>query len=307
MSKEKLSRILGLRLLAIKEGADCGEIREVVLDVEAKSVKYLVLDTGRGCFGFRVLPNEKISGMGRDFAITSSSEFVSDIWTNQEAIALSYTDSDLIGARVVSDLGDVIGKIVDFEFELAEGSITSYIMENGSVLPFESIVTLSRGIVFVDIEKLDQAVVAQAEVASAAVQAAPMLKAVGSAPVSIPVASVPEAAPVAVPEKPAAAPAPVARPVAAAPVQAAAPVVPAPAAAPVQAQAPAAPAGENNADMKSYFEKRRTEFLIGKSVKQNITDNDGTVLAKVGDTVDADMIERIKAADKIIELTMGVN
>jgi hypothetical protein len=42
-------------------------------------------------------------------------------------------------------------------------------------------------------------------------------------------------------------------------------------------------------------------------VKQKITATDGTVLAEAGDTVTAEMIEKIKAADKIIELTMCVN
>ncbi len=36
MDNEKLSRIVGLRLLAIKEGVECGAIREVVMDVDKK-------------------------------------------------------------------------------------------------------------------------------------------------------------------------------------------------------------------------------------------------------------------------------
>ena len=102
MDNEKLSRIVGLRLLAIKEGVECGAIREVVMDVDKKSVEYLVLDTGKGCFGFCVLPNGKIAGMGKDFAITGSSEYVTCIWKEDAAMELGYTDSDLIGARVVS-------------------------------------------------------------------------------------------------------------------------------------------------------------------------------------------------------------
>lgn len=155
MEREKLSRIVGLRLLAIKEGVECGAIREVVIDVEKKAVEYLVLDTGTGCFGFCVLPNEKIEGMGKDFAITGTREYVSSIWQEENAMRLAYTDSDLIGARVVSSAGDVIGKIVDFEFELIEGDIEKYIMEDGGVLPKECIVTLSRGIVFIDSDQLD--------------------------------------------------------------------------------------------------------------------------------------------------------
>ncbi len=314
MGNEKLSRIVGLRLLAIKEGVECGAIREVVMDVDKKSVEYLVLDTGKGCFGFCVLPNSKIAGMGKDFAITSSSEHVISIWKEEEAMQLAYTDSDLIGARVVSSAGDVIGKIVDFEFQLVEGLIEKYIMEDGGVLPKESIVTLSRGIVFIDSDRLEQGEFVS-EPAYEAVEEAPAEKVVAQETAVMEEAPVQEEAPAAqepaVQEQPAEAEvAPTAETVEA-PEEPAAEEAPAepPLASRLAALRNRAPAaGQNvNADTKNYFEKRRAEYVIGKTVKQRITAADGTVLAEAGQTVTAEMIEKITAEDKLTELTMGVN
>ena len=315
MEREKLSRIIGLRLLSIKEGGECGAIREVVVDVEKKSVEYLVLDTGKGCFGFCVLPNGKIAGIGKDFAITGSSEYVSSIWQEENAMNLAYTDSDLIGARVVSSLGDVIGKVVDFEFQLVEGVIEKYIMEDGGVLPKECIVTLSRGIVFVDASLIGDAPCEEeaheeeeAEEIAAPVEVLAPVTPVAAQREEEPIveAVVEEIVPVAVEAAEEAA----VEPAVAQDADAGSAATEDPLAARLAAlrnRAPAPAAGaQANSDTKNYFERRRIEYVIGKTVKQRITGVDGAVIADVGDTVTEEMVEAIAAANKLTELTMGV-
>lgn len=262
---ERLSRVMGLRVLGIKEGVECGQISEFVVDQESKMIKFVVLDSGKGCFGLQVLPIEAVSGMGQDFTTTATAETVTNVWETEEAMKLAFSDADIINARVVSSTGDVLGKIVDFEFAPESGEIETYVMEDGTEIGKRSIFTLSRGTVFVDKTIMDEP--------DEPVYEAPAMEAAPAAPAAEYVA--PEAT-----EEPVADTAVAAEP----------------------------EAGEESEEVaRSYFNKRRTEFLTGKTVKQDILDNDGNVLVAKDTIVDDAVLEAVTEADKMVELTMSVN
>lgn len=263
---EKLSRVMGLRVLGIKEGVECGQISEFVVDQENKTIKFVVLDSGKGCFGLQVLPIEAVSGMGQDFTTTATAETVTNVWETEEAMKLAFSDADIINARVVSSTGDVLGKIVDFEFDPESGEIETYIMEDGIEIGKRSIFTLSRGTVFVDKTIMDQPDEPAFEM-----------------PAMEPAPAAPAAAEYA---KPQATETPAAEAVAA---------------------GPAAAEEESEEVARSYFNKRRTEFLTGKTVKQDILDNDGNVLVAKDTVVDDAVLDVVTEADKMVELTMSVN
>lgn len=298
---EKLSRIVGLRMLAIKEGVECGKIREVVLDVEKKSVRYIVLDTNKGCFGLKLLENALVTSTGQDYATTATSETIINFWENEEAMKLAFTDADLIGARVVSNQGDVVGQIMDIVFDVKSGEIEKYILEGGEVLDKGAVVHIARGMVFVELDD-----VVESEPVPALKDVAPEAAPAPKAEVVAPPAAAPEVSePVAEPAL--ATPAPVEKekeekeekPSAASLLAAAKNAA-------SQKGAPETGDQASGQDMKSYFEKRRTEFLIGRTLKQDILGTDGSVLVAQGSAVTAETIELVKAADKLIELTMNV-
>lgn len=285
---EKLSRLIGLRMLAVKEGQECGKISEVVLDVEKKVVRYFVLNTGKGCFGLKLLENALVISTGQDYATTATAETVTCFWENEEAMQLSFTDADLIGARVVSNQGDVVGEIMDISLDVKSGEIINYILEGGTVLDKASVVHIARGMVFIDAPDTNLT----AEPVPQMVDFSPepfkqdALEQQQAPAVQAPVASPQQQEPAVQEEKPSAAS-----------LLAAAKSL---AAQKTDSEVPAAK------DMKKTFEKRRTDFLIGRSVKQDITGADGELLAQKGDTVTAEMVEAIKTADKLVELTMNV-
>ncbi len=290
---EKLSRIVGLRLLAIKEGKECGKVREVVIDPNAKCVQYFVLDTGKGCFGLQAIATDKVAGTGRDFCTTQSTDAISELWACEGAMALAYSDTDVIGARVVSNIGDVIGNIADFEFNAANGNIEFYIMEDGQQLARDTVVTLARGIVFVDADG-DTPVEAMS---APAIEAAPPAPEPEPAPAPAPI---PEPAPVPEPiPEPEPAPAPAPEPIAE--------PVPEPVAEVIPETAPDAVPEEEEGDMKAYFEKRRMQFLVGREIKQDIEAANGDLIAMAGMIVDDSLIDKVKEHDRLNELIMSVN
>lgn len=312
---EKLSRIVGLRLLAIKEGAECGKVREVVIDQNKKCVRFFVLDTGKGCFGLQSIAIDAVSGIGKDFCTTLTQDSIVELWKNEEAMQLAFSDTDLINARVVSNMGDVIGNIADFEFDAKTGDITSYIMEDGQQLERQTVVTLARGIVFVDAEGGSEGAYAYEEEESedpepvAEEEIAPEPEPVAEPEMPVieeeePLEEMPEPIPeeietVAEPEVELEAPAPE---VEEAPEEPALPTAEEAAEAPESAESE-----ENPGDMKAYFEKRRMQFLVGRTLKQDVVSSDGETLASAGDTVDDALIELVRVHDKLNELIMSVN
>lgn len=125
-------------------------------------------------------------------------------------------------------------------------------------------------------------------------------------------ASESEPAPEPVPEpapEPAPAPAPEAAPEAQAqPAQAEA--EPQPKAAPTpQPQMPkptSAPTPASSPSISKIFEERQKKFLLGKKTTRQIVGPDGAVIAQEGETVSEEMIERAKAANKFMELSISV-
>lgn len=286
---EKLSRLIGLRMLAVKEGQECGKISEVVLDVEKKLVRYFVLDTGKGCFGLKLLENALVISTGQDYATTATAETVVNFWENDEAMQLSFTDADLIGARVVSNQGDVIGEVMDIVLDVKTGEIFNYVLEGGTVLDKAAVVHIARGMVFIDAPDVqgNEPVAQMMDFGSAPVQPAPVFEA------PQPVVAAVEAEPTPVVEQ--AEPVQEEKPSAASLLAAAKNLA--------TQKAEEAPAAQ---DLKKTFEKRRTDFLIGRNVKQDISAADGTLLAQKGDVVTAEIVDAVKAADKLVELTMNV-
>lgn len=306
---EKLSRLIGLRMLAVKEGQECGKISEVVLDVEKKVVRFFVLNTGRGCFGLKLLENALVNSTGQDYATTATAETITNFWENEEAMELNFTDADLIGARVVSNQGDVVGEIMDISLDVKSGEITNYILEGGTVLDKSSIVHIARGMVFIDAPDPG---IADEPVAQ-------MVDFISDQPAVDPMPQPHQAFAALTEMAQPSAPAPSEKQQSSPAQEEAAKQEPLAASADTPSAASLLAAAKTMAsqkpkeeaaavqDLKKTFEKRRTDFLIGRNVKQDVLDADGNVLVQKGDTVTADMVDAVKAADKLVELTMNVS
>ena len=72
--------------------------------------------------------------------------------------------------------------------------------------------------------------------------------------------------------------------------------------APAAHPAPEEPKGQNGFD--AFIDKQR-EYLTGRTVTADIVDAEGKIVAREGEMVTEELIEKVIAADKYIELTMS--
>lgn len=140
--------IIGLPLMGIQDGIDCGIVSDLIFSAEQKNVQFLVLDNGRGLFSLKALAFSKITGIGKDVITTQSSSDIKPLWEDKEAISLGFTSANILNARIISNEGNVVGRVSEFFLDEKTGAIEQLQADNGTVIPGENVLTLASGSVF---------------------------------------------------------------------------------------------------------------------------------------------------------------
>ncbi|HHT86068.1 MAG TPA: hypothetical protein GXZ61_00145 [Clostridiales bacterium] len=150
---KQTKQVLGLPVMGMKEGVTQGIAVDFVIDAEAKKVRYIILKNEIG-YGFRVLAVEDIAGIGTDYIMTSTVQNVKKLFDSpellQEMEAALY-GSDILGAKVLSVVGNVLPNVKEMVFDEKTGDIDSLILANGKDYLASVIATLARDVVFLDI------------------------------------------------------------------------------------------------------------------------------------------------------------
>ncbi|MEL7610230.1 MAG: PRC-barrel domain-containing protein [Bacillota bacterium] len=145
---KKASEVLGLKVIGIREGSDKGIVQDVVLNAAQKRVEYLILK-GSHEYGFYALSFKDVLGMGADYATTSSIDNVKKIYQTKELLEAIENGFYILGAKVLTDSGNILGVAVDFGFSAKTGQIETLTLDNGAEYSSEHIAVLAGATVFV--------------------------------------------------------------------------------------------------------------------------------------------------------------
>ena len=118
-------RIKGLRVLTTKEGNEVGKVDDLVVDPDQKKVSWLRLHSSGGLFGTRYwVPVEAVHTLGDD-VVTINTEAELQASANAPAAeAIVNTKRGLIGNKMVTESGERLGEIVDYEFTADTFAVT---------------------------------------------------------------------------------------------------------------------------------------------------------------------------------------
>lgn len=303
---KKSIEIIGLPVISITEGRELGMSKTLLIDAKNGTIAAITIEDEDWYRGVKLLPYSSVIAIGEDAVTVTNSENILTLEDAGDYEAMMDANIKIIGTKAITKSGTIQGKVVEIyvgdngkiekcEIEARDGSLSEITSDQISI--FGKQVTVIDS----DLEKKTELI---APKAPAEAVAAPKAEEKPAAePKAEPAkAEAPKAEPKqeAKPAEPKAAPAPAPAPKAE-PKQEA---KPAPKAEPAKAEAPKADPSIQMADKATKERHRR--FLLGKTVTRKITTDSGVVLVNEGDTVTEEVLQKVKIANKFIDLSMNV-
>ena len=118
--------VKGLPVITIAEGKHIGKVDDLVVDPERKAVSWLRLHSGGLLGGERLwVSAEAVHGVGED-AITINAEADARAPADApEAFALVKAKREVIGNKVMTENGERLGEVRDYEFDPITFALTA--------------------------------------------------------------------------------------------------------------------------------------------------------------------------------------
>ena len=308
---KKSIEIIGLPVISITEGRELGMSKTLLIDAKNGTIAAITIEDEDWYRGVKLLPYSSVIAIGEDAVTVTNSENILTLEDAGDYEAMMDANIKIIGTKAITKSGTIQGKVVEIyvgdngkiekcEIEARDGSLSEITSDQISI--FGKQVTVIDS----DLEKKTELIAPKAPaeaVAAPKAEEKPAAEPKAEAPKAEPAkAEAPKAEPKqeAKPAEPKAVPAPAPAPKAE-PKQEA---KPAPKAEPAKAEAPKADPSIQMADKAT--EERHRRFLLGKTVTRKITTDSGVVLVNEGDTVTEEVLQKVKIANKFIDLSMNV-
>ena len=324
---KKSVEIIGLPVISITEGRELGMSKSLLIDAPNGSVAAITIEDEDWYRGVKLLPYSSVIAIGEDAVTITNSENILTLEDAGDYEAMMDANIKIIGTKAITKSGTIQGKVVEIyigdngkiekcEIEGRDGSISEIVSEQISI--FGKQVTVIDS----DFEKKTEiiapvetpAVAApKTEVPKAEIKEAPKAEAPKAEVKEAPKAEAPkvevkeapkaEAPKVEVKEAPKAETSKVEE----------APKTETPKAEAPKPQVKEAPKTETpkTVDAAAQMadkatEERHRRFLLGKTVTKDIVSATGVVLAKTGDVVTEEILQKVKMANMFIDLSMNV-
>ncbi len=321
---KKSVEIIGLPVISITEGRELGMSKSLLVDAPNGSVAAITIEDEDWYRGVKLLPYSSVIAIGEDAVTITNSENILTLEDAGDYEAMMDANIKIIGTKAITKSGTIQGKVVEIyigdngkiekcEIEGRDGSLSEIVSDQISI--FGKQVTVIDS----DFEKKTEIIAPietpavsapKAEAPKADIKEAPKTE---TPKVEVKEAPKTEAPKVEVKEAPKTeAPKAEAKeaPKAEAPKAEVkeAPKAEAPKAvvkeAPKTEMPKAVDAAAQMADKAT--EERHRRFLLGKTVTKDIVSATGVVLAKTGDVVTEEILQKVKMANMFIDLSMNV-
>jgi len=145
--------IIGLRVISISDGTQVGVVKDLVLNPQSKSLDFLIIDQPSDYFGAKIIPFAEILGLG-EFAITIPHlGVIQDVAQNMESQNLLKQDIRVLGTKVLTKKGQLIGEVKEIIIDEETGHIVSCLFESDGLMQeivAEKIITLGKELLIIE-------------------------------------------------------------------------------------------------------------------------------------------------------------
>lgn len=149
--------VKGLPVIAMAEGKQVGKVDDLVIDPDRKAVSWLRLHSGGLLGGERLWVSvEAVHGVGED-AVTINAEADARAPADApEALALVKAKRGVIGNKVITENGERLGEVRDYEFNPETFALTSLSVPPGMnvvgeilTIPGDKVLTIGEDVIVV--------------------------------------------------------------------------------------------------------------------------------------------------------------
>ena len=145
--------IIGLRIISISDGTQVGVVKDLVLNPQEKMLDFMIVDQPTDYLGAKVIAFKDILGLG-EFAITIPHPgVIQDVAQNPEAQNLLKQDTRVLGTKVLTKKGQLIGEVKEILIDEETGQIATCIFESDgqmSEIGAEQVITLGKELLIVE-------------------------------------------------------------------------------------------------------------------------------------------------------------
>ncbi len=130
---KKSQEIIGLPVFSIIKGSKVGQVKDLVINPEEGKLDFVLVSDESWYSGAKVLPFQDVVGIG-EYAVTVESEnLLLPLETADEAKNLLNRNVNLKGSRVMTNKGNLIGVVSEYEIDENNGQLYSVEFKSSQV------------------------------------------------------------------------------------------------------------------------------------------------------------------------------
>ncbi|HZK54840.1 MAG TPA: PRC-barrel domain-containing protein [Desulfosporosinus sp.] len=151
--------IIGLRIISILDGTQVGVVKDYVLNPQAKTLEFVIIDQPTDMFGAKVIAFADILGLG-EFAITiADPSVIQPVAQNIDAQNLLKQDTRVLGTKVLTKKGQLIGEVTELLIDEETGRIAVCLFESQGEMHqvgVEEVITLGKELLIVEVPPVEK-------------------------------------------------------------------------------------------------------------------------------------------------------
>lgn len=117
---ERFTAVRGRQVISRASAEHLGTVSHLLVDAQRRAISHLVIGRGRNA---RMIAWDHVTGFGADAVIVDADDALREAFGHTEEAAVG-GDLELVGKRVLSWVGDQLGKVEEVSFDPASGILT---------------------------------------------------------------------------------------------------------------------------------------------------------------------------------------
>ncbi len=154
---KKTQEIIGLPVISISGGVEIGRVKGIIINADKGSADYIIVDSGMQSLNTMIIDAGDITGIG-EYALTIEDEDdIKNINQVPEAVELLNKNVKIIGTKVITKKGRLIGRVSEFyvdEDNCCKITAVEYSSSKDSektlTVPRDSVITFGKDISIVE-------------------------------------------------------------------------------------------------------------------------------------------------------------